>query len=92
MEKYFNDILILQNTLLPYFCEAEPLKYLNKQFLKLNYEKYNTYIQPHGIVETCDLKTKMMRDSKTYKNGKLHGLQEYYDDDMQMYAFYNYIR
>jgi len=88
MEKYFKNSQLLQNTLLPYFCDEIPLKSTNKLFYRLNYEKYNTYIQPHGIIETYDIKTKMIRDQRTYKNGKLHGFQQCYNDDMQMYMFF----
>jgi hypothetical protein len=38
---YFENIPLLQNTLVPYFCEPEPLKSINKVFFKLNYEKYS---------------------------------------------------
>ena len=76
MEKYFNNTQLLQNTLLPYFCEPESLKSINKKFYKLNYEKYNTYIQPHGVVETYNSDTNILEERITYKNGKLDGLYE----------------
>jgi len=82
--QYFNNSILLENTLLPYFCEAEPLKFVNKIFSKLNYEKYNIDIQPHGIVETYNSKTKLIEERKTYKNGKLHGLYEYYYENGQL--------
>jgi len=75
-KKYFNNSTLLENTLLPYFCEPEPLKLINKIFLSLNYEKYNTHIQPHGIIETYYRKTKILAKRETYKNGKLNGLHE----------------
>jgi hypothetical protein len=65
MKKYFNNIVLLQNTLLPYFCNEEPLKLVNKQFYRLNYEKYNTHYQPHGILETYCPKTKILYDRET---------------------------
>jgi hypothetical protein len=86
MEKYFNNLPLLQNTLLSYFCEAEPLKLLNKQFYKLNYEKYNTHIQPHAIIETYHLKTRLIKLRETYKNGKLDGLyQEWWEEGLLEY-------
>ena len=51
MHAYFNIIVLLQNTLLPYFCDEIPLISINKKFYNLNYEKYNIRLQPHGIVE-----------------------------------------
>jgi len=81
MHKYFGNTDLLQNTLLPYFCEEEPLKLLNKLFWKLDYEKYNTHIQPHGIKETYYVETKIIEYRKTYKNGKLNGLYEQWRDD-----------
>jgi hypothetical protein len=44
MDKYFGNAELLQNTLLSYFCNEEPLKLVNKKFYGLNYEKYNTHI------------------------------------------------
>jgi len=73
---YFENIPLLQNTLLPYFCEPEPLKSVNKVFFKLNYEKYNTHIQPHGIKITYYPDTKILDIRTTYKNGKIDGLCE----------------
>jgi antitoxin component YwqK of YwqJK toxin-antitoxin module len=75
-ECYFRNKELLQNTLLPYFCEAEPLKFINKQFYNLNYEKYLKYIQPHGLLETYNLHTKLISDRETYRNGKRDGLLE----------------
>ena len=40
---YFENIQLLQNTLLKYFSDEYPLKLLNKKFSTLNYEKYNTH-------------------------------------------------
>jgi hypothetical protein len=74
MEKYFENLLLLQNTLLSYFNTPEHLKLLNKTFHKFNYEKYLTYVQPHGIVETYYMKIKTTKERKIYKNGKLDGL------------------
>ena len=80
MIKYFENSELLQNTLLPYFCEPEPLKLINIKFSKLNYEKYNTYIQPHGILETYNPKTKLLKSRKNYINSVRNGLyEEYYD-------------
>lgn len=76
MEKYFNNTQLLQNTLLPYFHHPYPLKLLNKKFNTLNYEKYNTNLQPHGILETYNPKTKLILERETYKNGILNGLSE----------------
>jgi antitoxin component YwqK of YwqJK toxin-antitoxin module len=76
MDKYFGNSELLQNTLLPYFCDEEPLKLINKLFYKLNYEKYNTHIQPHGIDETYYENIKILKIRKNCKNSKLHGLYE----------------
>ncbi len=77
---YFNNTQLLQNTLLPYFCNEYPLISINKQFSKLNYEKYNTHLQPHDIIETYYPKTQRIKKRETYKNGKCHGLQEIWYD------------
>ena len=76
---YLNNTQLLQNTLLPYFNSLYPLIILNKQFSKLNYEKYNTHIQPHGIIETFYTNGNI-KEHKNYVNGQLHGLYtEYYN-------------
>ncbi len=84
MDNYFNNIYVLQNTLLPYFNDQYPLKLLNKKFSILNYQKYNTHTQPHGILETYNPKTKILYIKENYKNGKLHGLYEafYYNGNL----------
>jgi len=88
--QYFQNLPLLQNTLLPYFYKSEPLKLINKQFYKLNYEKYNTYVQPHGIKITYYPKTKTLKKrkiikfKKTYRNGKLNGLFEEYNINGQL--------
>jgi antitoxin component YwqK of YwqJK toxin-antitoxin module len=81
---YFENIPLLQNTLLTYFKEEEPLKNINKQFSELNYEKYNTHIQPHGTEIVYFPGTRIIRAKKTYKNGKLNGLYEewYFDGNL----------
>jgi antitoxin component YwqK of YwqJK toxin-antitoxin module len=66
---YFQNSYLLHNTLLPYFSDDEPLKLINKLFYRLNYERYNTHIQPHGIIETYYFGTKTIHDRKTYKIG-----------------------
>ncbi len=77
--QYFSNTQLLQNTLLPYFQDSYPLILLNKQFQKLNYEKYNTHIQPHGTVITYFPKTSKIREKITYRNGKRHGVfKDYY--------------
>jgi antitoxin component YwqK of YwqJK toxin-antitoxin module len=73
--QYFQNVPLLQNTLLTYFSSEEDLKNLNKQFQNLNYEKYNTHIQPHGVVKTYYSNGKL-NEIKTYKNGVLDGLSE----------------
>jgi len=79
MDKYFNNSELLQNTLLHYFCDEILLKPINKKFSELNYEKYNTHIQPHGIFETYYENAKI-KVRKTFKNGKKNGLcEEWYD-------------
>jgi antitoxin component YwqK of YwqJK toxin-antitoxin module len=90
---YFQNKDLLQNTLLPYFSEEEPLKSLNKQLYKLNYEKYNTHLQPHGIVENYysyssaqspDYNGDKIKERTSYKNGKLDGLYQkwYYNGEL----------
>jgi antitoxin component YwqK of YwqJK toxin-antitoxin module len=74
--QYFENIQLLENTLLPYFSTEEDLKFINKRFYVLNYKKYNTYIQPHGFVETYYKDTKTIKTRLTYKNGELNGLWE----------------
>jgi hypothetical protein len=65
MEKYFGNVQLLQSTLLPYFCNEQPLKLVNKQFYRLNYEKYNTHYQPHGILEIYYLETQTIKSRQT---------------------------
>ncbi len=80
MKKYFENIRLIENTLLPYFSDEYPLISLNKQFSKLNYEKYNIHLQPHGILEIYSHKSKLILEKVTYRNGKLDGLyQEWWD-------------
>jgi len=87
MDKYFINTVLLQNTLLPYFCEEEPLKFINKLFYKLNYEKYNTHLQPHGfkIKDSGAVNRKI-----NYKNGKRHGLSEDRWIELDTYVKCNY--
>jgi len=86
--KYFDDLPLLQNTLLPFFYDSEPLKYVNKIFYNLNYDKYNAY--PHGIVETYYKDTKMIKERIAYKNGILNGLSEEYYSNGKLYKRKNY--
>jgi len=74
MNNYFMNTSLLQNTLLPYFYDEEPVKSINKKFYNLNYEKYLTHIQPHGIIETHHKYRN--RTIKNYINGKLNGSYE----------------
>jgi antitoxin component YwqK of YwqJK toxin-antitoxin module len=83
--KYFEDTPLLQNTLLTYFNTAEPLKNINKKFQNLEYEKYNTYYQPHGIIETYYPETKTIQKRETYKNGKRDGLYEKWWENGQLF-------
>jgi len=84
MDKYFGNIDLLQNTLLPYFCNDESLKLINKLFSKLNYKKFSTYLQPHGIFEFYHYKTKRLIGKETYKNGELDGLSQCWYDNGQL--------
>jgi antitoxin component YwqK of YwqJK toxin-antitoxin module len=84
MDNYFTNTDLLQNTLLPYFCVEEPMKFVNKMFYKLNYEKYNTHLQPHGIIEMYYKDIKTIQEKYNYKNGKLHGLQEEWGGNGQL--------
>jgi antitoxin component YwqK of YwqJK toxin-antitoxin module len=82
MVKYFNNRVLLENTLLPYFCNTESLNLINRLFSKLNYEKYLTYLQPHGIVETYCPNTKFIIQRVNYINGEMDGLsEEWFDND-----------
>jgi antitoxin component YwqK of YwqJK toxin-antitoxin module len=90
METYFNDTFLLQNTLLQYFCEPDSLKSVNMKFSKLNYEKYLTYIQPHGTKETYFLETKIIKRRINYKNGKKDGLYEEWYPDGKLETRYSY--
>jgi len=76
MDIYFGNSQLLQNTLLPYFDSAESLKFINKLFSELNYEKYNTHIQPHGVLETYYPETRVIESKITYKNGEKDGSYE----------------
>jgi len=87
---YFENMSLLQNTLLTYFNTSEPLKNINKQFHQLEYEKYNTHMQPHGIVETYYPETKTIQKRETYKNGILNGLYESWYDNGELELEANY--
>ncbi len=76
MNQYFENIDLLQNTLLPYFKDEYPLKSLNKKFYKLNYEKYNTHLQPHGILEEYYNKNKTIKEKTNYKPSLGHNQRE----------------
>jgi len=82
---YFENILLLQNILLPYFCEKEPLKFIYEFFYKLNYEKYLTHLQPHGIIETYYKDTKTIEERKTYENERTNGLWKRWYENGQLY-------
>ncbi len=86
---YFGNTILLQNTLLPYFCNEYPLISLNKKFSTLNYKKYNTHLQPHGILETYNSKTKLIGIREIYRNGKFttwNGLfEDWYENDKLHY-------
>jgi len=87
---YFQNIPLFENTLLTYFSEEEPLKNINKQFQNLEYEKYNTHSEPHGIKITYYSDTKTIDEKSTYKNGILDGLYEKYYKNSQLYFKINY--
>ncbi len=70
MNQYFQNIQLLENTLLSYFQDPYPLIFINKQFSKLHYEKYNTHLQPHGIYELYFSKIKTIMKRCNFKNGK----------------------
>ncbi len=91
MEIYFGNIQVLQNTLFPYFCNPYPLISLNKKLSTLNYEKYNTHLQPHGTTTTYYPETKIIESTKNYKNGKLHGLYENYNKNGKIIQRWNYL-
>jgi len=82
--QYFQNVPLLQNTLLSYFKEEEPLKNINKQFRDLNYEKYNTHIEPHGVKITYFPETKIMESRASYINGDLDGLSESWYENGQL--------
>jgi len=87
---YFQNTHLLHNTLLPYFCNEIPLKLINKLFFRLNYERYNTHIQPHGIVETYYKDTKTSEKRITYKNGVFNGLYEEWYPNGQLEKRWHY--
>jgi antitoxin component YwqK of YwqJK toxin-antitoxin module len=91
MDKYFKNKELIQNTLLPYFCDETTLRGVNKLFSKLDYEKYNTHIQPHGIIETYYKNTKLLKLRETYKNGKKNGLWESFCENGQLHTKRNFI-
>jgi len=88
--QYFENIPLLENTLLTYFSEEQPLKNLNKTFSKLNYEKYNTHLEPHGIKVTYYSDTKIIEDKITYKNGIRNGLSEGWNKNQKLSYRINY--
>jgi len=90
MDKYFDNKELIENTLLSYFCDENLLKLINKKFYVLNYEKYNTHLQPHGIEEFYYPNNKIKQQMKTYKNGKLHGLEKIWHIDGKLWVQYNY--
>jgi len=81
--EYFQNNDLLQNTLLPYFCNEVPLKLINKQFSQLNYEKYMS----RNVIETfeCSGKSRI-----NYKNGRYDGLYEYWYKNGQSKLRINY--
>jgi len=84
VNKYFENLPLLQNTLLPYFSEEEPLKNLNKQFQNLNYEKYNT----PQIIETYHPESEILWYRETLKNGKQNGLfEQWYKNGVPKYKY-----
>ncbi len=87
---YFENIILLQNTLLSYFSNEYPLKLINKKFSTFNYEKYNTHIQPHGIIEIYNINTKTLDERENYKNGKLDGLYESFHENNKLAIRSNY--
>jgi antitoxin component YwqK of YwqJK toxin-antitoxin module len=88
--QYFQNKDLLQNTLLNYFSTDEDLKNVSKQFQNLNYEKYNTHIQPHGIVETYFPNSDIHETYMTYVNGKLNGLYQSWYINGQLWEEVNY--
>lgn len=88
---YFDDIFILENTLLPYFYNEHPLKLINRKFNKLNYKKYNTPLQPHCIIESYNIKTKTIASQENYKNDKLDGLQKFLHLNGNLWEKINYV-
>jgi len=83
--QYFENAEFLQNTLLPYFYDGKILISINKLFSKLDYEKYNTHIQPHGIIESYNPKTKLIIEQNTYKNGSRSGLYKYWHSNGKLW-------
>jgi len=76
ISEYFQNTDLLQNTLLPYFYEDKLLKLINKKFSKLNYEKYNTHPQPHGIINIYYKNSNIIHKKMTYINGKRDGVYD----------------
>jgi len=88
--QYFENTPLLQNTLLSYFSTEKELKKVNKKFNTLDYEKYNTHLQPHGIEETYYPETKTIKEKTTYINGVRNGLSKQYYDNGQLEIIINY--
>ena len=91
MENYFENIVLLENTLLPYFCDEKSLKFINKQFYQLNYKKYLKPSQYHGVIETYYIKTKTIKERCTFENGTLSGLYESWYENGQLEEKSSYV-
>jgi antitoxin component YwqK of YwqJK toxin-antitoxin module len=61
------------------FCDENHLKLVNKFFYKLDYEKYNTHIKPHGIFETYYPDSKIVEKRDFWKNGEKYISEIWYD-------------
>jgi antitoxin component YwqK of YwqJK toxin-antitoxin module len=87
--QYFQNVPLLQNTLLTYFSTAEELKNINKQFQTLEYDKYITPSQPHGV-KVNYYPNSQLKERINYKNGKKDGLYERYYINGQLHYRINY--
>ncbi len=95
---YINYINLLPNDIHNYiytfllYTESTSLQQTSILYFKnkIRMEKYCQHIQPHGIVELYDMKTKTKIWKFNYYEGKLHKLQKQWYDNKQLSSERNY--